>query len=113
MIYELILSKSEDKANAQMVWLWETYGPGLSPGGVAAYLGISRQGVHNAIKRDLLDVIKVAYADGEKIATLIPMRSVVRYRELRDNEHGQAPMNSGRNIPLKPKPLHASYTSAA
>lgn len=113
MIYELVLSKSSDKADHQLCSMWDTYGPGLSPGGVSAYLGISRQAVHYAIRHDLLDVITVIDADGEVVAKIIPMKSVLRYKQLRHTDTGQAPKNTGRLIPLKPTRLQLPQAATA
>lgn len=103
MIYELVLSKVADKADEQIVWLADTYGPTLSPGGVAAYLGLSRQTVHHAMRADLLDAVRVVHADGELVAVLIPFASIQRYKALRESGNGRAPMYSGSKLPPKPK----------
>jgi len=108
MIYELVLAKSPEQRERQFAWLTDTYGVGLSPGGVASYLGITRQSVHNAMRRDLLDVIYVIDQGGEQVATLIPMRSVLAYEQQR--EGGRAP--NGRPLPSKPQRLHPTRLAA-
>jgi len=112
MIYELVLSKSEAKADEQIVWLGQTYGPTLSPGGVAAYLGLPRQTIHNAIRRDMLDKIRIVRADGELVAVLIPFASVQRYKALREAGNGRVPMYTGTNIPPKPQRISPAASAA-
>jgi len=52
---------------------------GLSPGGAASELGISRQGVHDAIRRGALDAYAVYR--GTKLAFfIIPTQSLDAYR---------------------------------
>jgi len=112
MIYELILSKSEAKADEQIAWLGETYGPALSPGGVAAYLGLPRQTIHNAIRRDILDEIRILRADGELVANLIPLFSIRRYKELREAGNGRVPMYTGTKTPAKPQRISPAASAA-
>lgn len=52
---------------------------GYSPGFVAARLGISRQGVHNAIVRGRLKAFKLV-RDSQVKAIIIPAAEVERYR---------------------------------
>ena len=52
---------------------------GRSPGGVASYLGISRQAVHDAIKRDRMNAWRLT-RDGKLTAILIPDHEVEYYR---------------------------------
>lgn len=52
---------------------------GMSPGGVAAVLSISRQAVHDAINRDRMDAWRLT-RDGKLIAILIPDSDVDNYR---------------------------------
>lgn len=52
---------------------------GVSPGAVAAKLGISRQGVHNAIKRGTLDVVLVHEGLDEVSIETQPKPYVCRY----------------------------------
>lgn len=52
---------------------------GVSPGAVAAKLGISRQGVHNAIKRGSLDVVLVHEGPDERASETHPKPYVCRY----------------------------------
>jgi len=111
MIYELVLSKSEAKSDEQIVWLGQTYGPTLSPGGVAAYLGLSRQTIHNAIRSGMLDEIRIVRGDGELVAVLVPFSSVQRYKALREAGNGRAPMYS--SVKLPPKPQRITPTAIA
>lgn len=59
---------------------------GLSPGGVAVELGISRQAVHQAIARGDLDAVKVvADHDPDRMVMFnVTQHSVGRYRQLRE-----------------------------
>jgi len=52
---------------------------GKSPGGVASDLGISRQAVHDAIKRDRMSAWRLT-RDGKLVAILIPDHEVDYYR---------------------------------
>lgn len=52
---------------------------GVSPGAVSAKLGISRQGVHNAIKRGSLDLVLVHEGSDENSADTQPKPYVCRY----------------------------------
>lgn len=52
---------------------------GASPGGVAAKLGITRQAVHDAIKRGSLHAYKLV-REGRVVAIIIPDDDVQHYR---------------------------------
>lgn len=52
---------------------------GMSPGGVAAVLRISRQAVHDAINRDRMDAWRLT-REGKLVAILIPDHDVENYR---------------------------------
>jgi len=52
---------------------------GYSPGGVAGRLGITRQAVHNAIKRDKLHAYKLTH-NGKMVAIIVPDSEVDHYR---------------------------------
>lgn len=53
---------------------------GVSPGGAANMLGISRQAIHNAIHRDTLDATKVVTETGKLISINITLSELDRYR---------------------------------
>jgi len=67
---ELLLSTPEDKRSEVN---------GQSPGGVAGRLGITRQAVHDAIKRDTLQGYYIT-RNGRMVAIIIPDAEVARYR---------------------------------
>lgn len=56
---------------------------GLSPGGVASQLEISRQAVHQAVHRGDLDAVIVTDDDGKLRMFLIPLYSVERFKAKR------------------------------
>jgi hypothetical protein len=53
---------------------------GASPGGVRSELGCTRQYVYQAIKRGLLDLVRVSNGAGVQPILFIPSASVVRYK---------------------------------
>jgi hypothetical protein len=53
---------------------------GLSPGGVAAKLGISRQAVHDAINRGSMRAIRIDDSQGNLLAIIIPQPEYQNYR---------------------------------
>lgn len=57
---------------------------GLSPGGAAAELGISRQAVHKAIRRGDLDAVIVNNEDGSLSMFMIPEDSVQAFKARRE-----------------------------
>lgn len=62
---------------------------GLSPGGAAAELGITRWGVHRAIDRDCLEAFRVERVEGKLMAIFIPQRAIDAYRRDHLNWAGQ------------------------
>ncbi len=58
----------------------ETRFNGVSPGGAANRLGVTRQTIYNLLKRDQLDRITIVDSDGDKLAVLITMESLIRYK---------------------------------
>ena len=62
---------------------------GLSPGGAAAELGITRGGVHKAIDRGLLEAFKVERVEGKMMAIFIPQRAIDAYQRDHLNWAGQ------------------------
>lgn len=76
-----------DRLNAQALAAGcPSYVRGWSPGPVADILGITRQGVHNAIKRGTLTAFYVrqeGWADASAI--VVTDASVARYRERNHN----------------------------
>jgi len=52
---------------------------GISPGGASQILGITRQGVHQAIQRDRLDAVRVE-RDGNLVSINISLDSIEHYR---------------------------------
>lgn len=52
---------------------------GVSPGGAAARLGITRQGLHNAIVRGHIKVFKLL-RDSSLVAIIVPDAEIERYR---------------------------------
>jgi len=57
---------------------------GASPGGLAAELGISRQAVHQAVQRGLLDALIVVDDNSEELRLfMIPEHSVEAYKARR------------------------------
>lgn len=59
--------------------------PGYSPGYVGAVLGISRAGVHNAIKRGRLDAHRVLDDSGKLLAIIVTKESIDRYLDTRQD----------------------------
>ena len=53
---------------------------GLSPGGAASSLGVTRQTIYNLIKRGDLDRITILDDAGKTLAVLITTSSLIRYR---------------------------------
>lgn len=63
--------------------LWDKLN-GASPGGLAAELGISRQAVHQAVHRGLLDAVIVVDDHSEELRLfMIPQYSVEAYKARR------------------------------
>ena len=56
---------------------------GISPGPVAAELGISRQALHKAIRANRLNAIRIVDSRGRCTAVMIPGAEVERFRESR------------------------------
>lgn len=73
-----ILDYSELVAATPADRLSEVNGP--SPGGAAAELGITRQAVHRAIKRDALQAYKLSN-HGKTVAIIVPSASIENYRQ--------------------------------
>lgn len=69
------LSAESDRHRAELL--------GWSPGSAAAQLGISRQAVHEAIRRGTLDAVMVVREDGKTQAFMIPDASIKAYAERR------------------------------
>ena len=76
MIYEL-------HSNDALLKLWSENPRmcGPSPGGAAAMLGITRQGVYSAIKRGSLDLVRVKEPGWRSPQLYVPDESIDRYRQ--------------------------------
>jgi len=72
---------------------------GLSPGGVAGHLGVTRQAVHAAVKSGRLDAVRVSDG-GELRFILITNDSLQRFVE-NPNVKGRPPSVSGHWAMLK------------
>ena len=59
----------------------ETVWNGLSPGGAAEELGVSRQMVHKAWKKGHMDRLDITDDAGKLLATIVPWESIYRYQE--------------------------------
>lgn len=65
---------------------------GLSPGGAGGRLGLTRQGVYNAIKRGSLDLIRIGQPFGSRdLCLLVPFYSIESYLANRRGRKGPAP----------------------
>jgi len=53
---------------------------GLSPGGAAQKLGMTRQAIHKAIRKNRLTAFWITDSEGNHVATLIPPEELERYR---------------------------------
>ena len=75
--WQKALAASVDKPS------WATLN-GDSPGGLAAQLGISRQAVHQAVRRGLLDAVIVVDDQSEELRLfMIPQASAEAYKARR------------------------------
>jgi hypothetical protein len=54
---------------------------GLSPGGAAERLGVTRQTVYNLLKRGDLDRVTIVDSEGKKFGVIITNASLLRYQE--------------------------------
>lgn len=67
---------------------WRSYlesggGNGYSPGGAAAELGMTRQGIMYAIKAGLLDALRVDLPGQDRNYWIIPVDALERYKRER------------------------------
>lgn len=59
---------------------------GLSPGGVASRLGITRQAVHFAIVEDVIDAYRIE-RKGRLVAIIVPEAEVTFWEQKRELQH--------------------------
>ena len=69
---------------------------GPSPGGAAGALGMSRQAMHAAIKRDLVDLIRLQVPGEPGPYLYVPWDSVQAYRDGHRNPDGRGPRSGWR-----------------
>jgi hypothetical protein len=89
-MYQTFHIDSGKPLDPQWARIGREFGFGPSPGGAAAFLGISRQAVAQAINKGALRACKV-YEGSHHTATLVDAASLDAYKELRDLNGGRIP----------------------
>lgn len=81
---------------------------GVSPGGAACALGITRQGIYNAVKRGSLDMVRVTER-GTGPYLIIPDGAIQRYSAESLGRKGPRPGLRGRSVMVVDKYVHGVW----